>query len=31
MANKSGYLKWKSIAQIGNICRDLGSGWIKNR
>ena len=28
-ANKSGYLKWKSTAQIGNICKDLGAGRIK--
>ena len=25
-ANKSGYLKFKSVAQIGSICNDLGAG-----
>jgi thymidine phosphorylase len=25
-ANKSGYLKFKSVAQIGNICNGLGAG-----
>ena len=25
-ANKSGYLKFKSTAEIGNICKDLGAG-----
>lgn len=28
-ANKSGYLKLKSTAQIGNICKDLGGGRLK--
>ena len=28
-ANKSGYLKFKSTAEIGNICRDLGGGRKK--
>ena len=28
-ANKSGYLRWKSTAQIGNICKDLGGGRLK--
>lgn len=28
-ANKTGYLKFKSTAVIGNICKDLGGGRLK--